>query len=214
VLGIALAVGAGALAVGLSLRSSMRQKRLSPGDVAALERRLNATDDTEVAATLGVVFGDAAPAMIEALTEKSEWARRASAVALDELLGDLDRDLSSARNVAPAAIRVALLSSALGAIVELSGDLSGHGLIQALPAAAAGLGAAAICFELGRKSAHRGKRLRADWDRLSAASARRIGALGAEPVAFGRAGSARAGALSSRRPRNPPSSGSEGAGNS
>jgi hypothetical protein len=75
--------------------------------------------------------------------------------------------------VAAAAMRVALLSAGLGAIVELSGDFSRVPI--AMCAGVLGVGAAGACFELGRNATQRATELRAEWDRVAAAAVARLG---------------------------------------
>jgi hypothetical protein len=177
VLGIALAAGAGALGVGFALRASIRIDRLAPPDAALVEKELRSGDDAAVVQAILTAFGEAAPAMVDALTTKTPTATKECAAALDERLGDLDRELSTGRSVAAAAARVALLSSGLGAVLELLRDPSGGGIAFALAAAAIGIASAAAIFELGRRQVRRSTELRAVWDRLAGAAAARLGIL-------------------------------------
>jgi hypothetical protein len=174
VIGVALAAGAGALGVGFALRASMRLARRAPRDAELVEKKLRSTDDAEVASAIRETFADAAPAMMDALTTTVP-AMKQSAAALDEHLGDLDRELSAGRAVPAAAARVALLSAGLGAVIELLQDLSGRGIAFAVAAGAVGVAGAAVCFELGRRSAAKALELRAVWDRLAGAAALRLG---------------------------------------
>lgn len=176
-LGIALAAGAGALGVGFALRASIRIDRLAPPDAALVEKELRSGDDAAVVQAILTAFGEAAPAMVDALTTKAAAATKEGAAALDERLGDLDRELSTGRSVAAAAARVALLSSGLGAVLELLRDPSGGGIAFALAAAAIGIASAAAIFELGRRQVRRSTELRAVWDRLAGAAAARLGIL-------------------------------------
>jgi hypothetical protein len=191
VIGVALAAGAGAFGVGFSLRASLRLARLAPRDAGLVEKELRSADDAAVASAIQNAFADAAPAMIDALTEKSDAATKAGAAALDERLGDLDRELSAGRAVSAAAARVALLSAGLGAVLELLRDLSGEGVVLALSAGAVGVASAGACFELGRRSARRSTELRAVWDRLASVAATRLGILvgAASPGPGGRSSS-------------------------
>ena len=174
-IGVALAAGAGAFGAGFALRASMKLARLAPRNADLVEKKLRSTDDAEVTSAIRDTFADAASAMVDALTTKTAAATRQSAVALDEHLGDLDRALSAGRAVPAAAARVALLSAGLGAVIELLRDLSGRGIAFAVAAGAIGVAGAAVCFELGRRSAARALELRAIWDRLTGVAALRLG---------------------------------------
>jgi hypothetical protein len=158
VIGVALAIAAGAFGVGFALRASTRLARLAPSDAGLVEKELRSADDAEVASAIRNAFADAAPAMINALTAKSAGAMSEGAAALDEHLGDLDRELSAGRAVSAAAARVGLLSAGLGAVLELLRDLSGGGIVLALCAGAVGVASAGACFELGRLAPSKGRR--------------------------------------------------------
>jgi len=174
VLGVAIAAVAGGVAVVVCARTRYRQRRLAPKkDVDALERVFRSGDDAQMRAALFEAFPEAADVMLHAVGADSDSARRAAAAALDESLGDLDRDLSAHEGVSAAAIRVALLSAGFGAIVELSRDLSR--LPEALYAGMLGVGVAAVCFELGRNTSRRATELRAAWDRVAGSAADRLG---------------------------------------
>jgi hypothetical protein len=173
VFGVALALAAGGIAVAVCARARYRQRRLSPGDVAAIERIFRFGDDAKMRATLRSVFPDAADAAPEVASGDTDAARLAFATALDESLGDLDRQLSAHEGVGSAAMRVALLSAGLGAVVELSGDFSRVPI--AMCAGMLGVGAAAACFELGRNATERATRLRGEWDRVADAVVARFG---------------------------------------
>lgn len=159
-----LAFAAGGVAVAMCARARYRQRSLSPGDVAAIERVFRFADDARMRATLNDVFPDAADAAPKGVSD-TEVAQFAFATALDESLGDIDQDLSAHEGVASAAVRVALLSAGLGAIVELSGDFSRVPI--AMCAGMLGVGAAGACFELGRNATQRATELRAEWDRVA-----------------------------------------------
>ena len=161
--------------MGFALRASSRIARLAPPDAGLVERGLRSGDQSQVVSAVRDAFGDAAPAMVEALRAKSAVTTNEAAAALDEHLGDLERDLSEGRAVAASAARVALLSAGLGAIVELLPDLSGAAIPRALGAVAIGITAAGTCFELGRRSVQRARELRSVWDRLAGAAADRLG---------------------------------------
>jgi hypothetical protein len=165
VLGVALALAAGGAAVAVSARARYRQQSLSPGDVAAIERIFRFGDDAKMRAALHDAFPDAVDAAPRVGESDTEAAQLAFATALDERLGDLDRELSEHEGVAVPAMRVALLSAGLGAIVELSGDFSR--VPSAMCAGMLGVGAAGLCFELGRNATQRAAELRAEWDRVA-----------------------------------------------
>ncbi len=172
-LGVALALAAGGVAVAVCARARYRQRGLSPGDVAGIERIFRFGDDAKMRATLREVFPDAADAAPEIASGDSDAARLAFAAALDESLGDLGRQLSAHEGVGTAAMRVSLLSAGLGAIVELSGDFTRVPI--AMCAGMLGVGAAGACFELGRNATERATELRAEWDRVADAVVARFG---------------------------------------
>jgi hypothetical protein len=172
VFGVALALVAGGTAVAVCARARYRQRGLSPGDVAAIERIFRFGDDAKMRAALHDVFPDAADAAPQ-VGGDTEAARLAFGTALDESLGDIDRELSAHEGVASATMRVALLSAGLGAIVELSGDFSRVPI--AMCAGMLGVGAAGVCFELGRNATQRAAELRAEWDRVADAVVARMG---------------------------------------
>jgi hypothetical protein len=173
VLGVGLASAAAALAIALTARAAVRLRRHALSDVASVEKKLRVGDDTEFASAVQHAFAEAAPALLDALNEKSVATSNVAAAALDEALGDLDRALSEGKAIPGAAVRIALLSAGLGAVLELVRDLGG--ITVALPAAVIGVAAAAVCFELGRNTARRATELRAEWDRIAGAAATRIG---------------------------------------
>jgi hypothetical protein len=175
VIGVALAACAGALGMGFALRASSRIARLAPPDAELVESGLRSADQDRVVSAIRDAFADAAPAMENALTAQSAATMNEAAAALDEHLGDLERELSEGRAVAASAARVALLSAGLGAILELLPDLSRAAIPRALGAVTIGVFAAGTCFELGRKSVQRSRDLRSVWDRLAGAAADRLG---------------------------------------
>ncbi|HVW29013.1 MAG TPA: hypothetical protein VG710_08445 [Opitutus sp.] len=184
--GVALVAAAGTVAVAVCARAWFRQRLLSPGDVAALESVFRGADDAKVEAAVRRAFPDAADAMLRGRTSDTEEVRLAGAAALDECLGDLDGELAAHEGIAPGAIRVALLSAGLGAIVELAGDF--ERLPAALCAAVLGVGAAAVCFELGRNMTRRATELRRDWDRVAGSAAARLGLVDTAASAAGAPG--------------------------
>lgn len=195
--GVALVAAAGTVAVAVCARARSRQRFLSPGDVAAIEDVFRSADDAKVEAAVRRAFPDAADAMLRVRTSDTKEARLAGAAALDEYLGDLQRELSAHEGIAPGAIRVALLSAGLGAIVELAGDFAR--LPVALCAAMLGVGAAVACFELGRNMTRRATELRRDWDRVAGSAAARLGLV--DTAAFLAAASGRRGDRDQRRSR-------------
>ncbi len=119
-LGVMLAAGAGAVAVALAWRESLRVSRLAPPDPASFERTMQSGEPRAAAAALHAAFPEAAPALMSAAAARG--SSRAGAVALNEHLSELHRELSSSQSVATGAVRVALLSGALGGVLALLGD--------------------------------------------------------------------------------------------
>jgi hypothetical protein len=192
VLGVVLAGAAATLAVAFTLRATRERRSLVLVDVASLEKKLRTGSDADVEGAIRDTFGDAAPAMLAAVAANDDASLQAGAVALDEHLGEIDRELSGRKGVAGAAVRIALLSAALGAVLELLQDLGQ--MIAALVAVVIGVGVAGACFELGRNAVRRTAKLRADWDRVAAAAAARLGMPldGSLPVTRGSSGVAAA----------------------
>jgi hypothetical protein len=180
VLGVAIAGAAATLAIAFTLRAVLRQRRLAVPDVVTIEKRLRSGTEADARAAIRSAFADAAPAMLDAMTDKRVSSLNAAASALDERLGDLDRQLSAHGGIAGSSVRIALLSAALGAILELARNLGA--VTSALSAALLGVGAAATCFELGRNTARRAAVLRRDWDRVAAAAVKRLGLVAAHDV--------------------------------
>jgi hypothetical protein len=176
VLGLGVAVSGAVLSVAFAVVSAARVSRLAPPRRAELEASLRRGDDGALDRAVAAAFPEALPEL--AAARQAPERRAAAAAALDEQLGDLDRELSASHAGAKGTVRIALLTAGFGAVLELARDLStGQGFVNAMTAAGAGAIAAVLSLELGRRSERKAEMLRREWDALAALVAARSGLL-------------------------------------
>ena len=167
-----------AVAAALVARRRVTQiARLRIGDVAALLRTIKSGDDDDL-----VAAGTRAPSesfeslVISATLEDAAPSMRIAAV--NEHLGDLDRELDSQRDVPKVIGRGALLCGTFGCVLELSLTVAGPSGPAWSPAATSfllGLAGFLASLQIDRRARDMATLARAEWDRVASALGERIG---------------------------------------
>jgi len=165
-----------ATAVIVSVRALARVNALVP-DVAPLRRATLTDDGASIQAAVRRLFPpDTDIDALEAALGRSS-ARVAAVAELNDHLGEVDRTLRvSARELPRSVARIAFMTGALGAALEIAaarGDPGGlPGAITALVIGAVSAGAV---LEAGRRARVAEERARSGWDEVSRIFSRRIG---------------------------------------
>lgn len=171
-IGLVLAACASAGAVVTASRALARARQSGPQNGDDLTKALATADASGIERALARTFPETGKELADAI-----YARlppEAGVALVNETLGEVDRELSTARDVVRSAVRIALFSGSFGAILELIYGMSdaadAHWALAGQAFLSGALGAG-ICFEIGRRVAARVEEARVAWDRVGAALA-------------------------------------------